>query len=145
MNSFGAEKFTRYVSEYLVNHYNLHDHRGDKQYQSWEKDYFYDRRHVFEKSTLFFRIVNDLSDNNRDAHLYISNCDLGELEEKALLKLGVVSDCRGEALSVCVENGVARKCERINCNSDYPWPYATLYNLRNRDKPNLERDKVLSR
>lgn len=40
MNTHGAEKFTRYLSAYLIEHYDLPDKRGNSQYQDW--DFAYD-------------------------------------------------------------------------------------------------------
>lgn len=39
INVWGATKYTKYFSEYLKEHYNLPDHRGNKKYNSWESEY----------------------------------------------------------------------------------------------------------
>ncbi len=39
LNVYGATKYTLYFSNYLKEHYELKDHRKDKKYQSWEKEY----------------------------------------------------------------------------------------------------------
>lgn len=39
VNLFGAEKFTRFLSEYIVTHYDLPDHRGDAEYNVWDGYY----------------------------------------------------------------------------------------------------------
>ena len=39
LNTYGATKYTLYFAKYLKEHYKLKDHRKDKKYQSWEKEY----------------------------------------------------------------------------------------------------------
>lgn len=39
LNSVGAGKVTRYLSEFLVKNYDLQDHRGEDAYSSWDDDY----------------------------------------------------------------------------------------------------------
>ena len=36
VNFIGAEKYTRYLTSYLKDHYDLPDHRGEAGYESWE-------------------------------------------------------------------------------------------------------------
>jgi hypothetical protein len=36
VNYIGAEKYTRYLTKYLAEHYDLPDHRGEAGYESWE-------------------------------------------------------------------------------------------------------------
>ena len=39
VNYIGAEKYTRYLTSYLVENYDLPDHRGEAGYESWETAY----------------------------------------------------------------------------------------------------------
>ena len=39
LSMYGAEKVTNYISDYLTEHYELVDHRGDGEYADWEQDY----------------------------------------------------------------------------------------------------------
>ncbi len=39
VNYLGAEKYTKYLNNYLSEHYDLPDRRGDSKYRSWEKAY----------------------------------------------------------------------------------------------------------
>lgn len=41
VNYLGAQKYTEYLTEYLKQYYDLPDHRGDPQYESWEDAYEY--------------------------------------------------------------------------------------------------------
>lgn len=38
LNYYGAEKVTRFLGEYLVSHYDLTDHRNDRNYDSWKDE-----------------------------------------------------------------------------------------------------------
>ena len=37
-NILGADKYTAYIGQYLMEHYDLEDHRGDPRYASWEEN-----------------------------------------------------------------------------------------------------------
>lgn len=39
VNFIGAEKYTRYLTDYIAAHYELPDHRGQEGWESWEKAY----------------------------------------------------------------------------------------------------------
>lgn len=39
VNYLGAEKYTEYLSKYLIDNYDLPDHRGDNTYAAWEEGY----------------------------------------------------------------------------------------------------------
>lgn len=39
VNYMGAEKYTKYLTEYISEHYDLPDRRGDEKYESWSKAY----------------------------------------------------------------------------------------------------------
>lgn len=39
INTFGAEKFTRFLADYIRDNYSLTDHRGDSRYSSWDTLY----------------------------------------------------------------------------------------------------------
>ena len=45
LNAPGAAKFTSWFGQYLADHYDIPDHRGDDAYETWEKDaeYIYKR------------------------------------------------------------------------------------------------------
>ncbi|RKM60134.1 hypothetical protein D6856_08650 [Butyrivibrio sp. XB500-5] len=38
LNLTGGEKITEYLGQYLLDNYNLEDHRNDRGYETWEKD-----------------------------------------------------------------------------------------------------------
>lgn len=39
VNIFGADKYTEFLGEYLMNHYTFEDKRGQEAYASWNEDY----------------------------------------------------------------------------------------------------------
>ena len=39
LNPSGARKITRFLGQYVHNHYNISDHRNDPKYASWHKEY----------------------------------------------------------------------------------------------------------
>lgn len=39
LNTYGAEKITHYIGDYLVQNFQITDHRGEDSYQSWDEDY----------------------------------------------------------------------------------------------------------
>lgn len=39
VNYIGAEKYTEYLAEYISEHYDMPDRRGDEKYESWNKAY----------------------------------------------------------------------------------------------------------
>ena len=41
VNIIGAEKYTRYLTEYVDEHYSLGDHRDDPAYSDWHESYDY--------------------------------------------------------------------------------------------------------
>lgn len=49
LNYYGAEKVTRFLSEYLASHYDLRDHRKDSDYDSWSEEA---KEYMKEKETV---------------------------------------------------------------------------------------------
>lgn len=39
MNIFGAEKYTKFLGTYILQHFRLQDHRDDEAYHQWNEDY----------------------------------------------------------------------------------------------------------
>lgn len=39
LNPSGARKVTSYMGQYIMDHYDIEDHRGDEEYSFWEEDY----------------------------------------------------------------------------------------------------------
>lgn len=39
LNVYGSTKYTLYFAKYLKENYNLENHKGDKKYNSWDKEY----------------------------------------------------------------------------------------------------------
>ena len=47
-NYFGSKKVTKYVGEYLKEHYDLADHRGDSRYNQWVLDSNYNSHRLYQ-------------------------------------------------------------------------------------------------
>ena len=47
-NYFGSKKVTKYVGEYLKEHYDLADHRGDPRYYQWVLDSNYNNHRLYQ-------------------------------------------------------------------------------------------------
>lgn len=57
LNGYGAEKVSSYLANYIVENYELEDHRGDKAYEQWDKSYerYEQVKHTFAlKNSIFF-------------------------------------------------------------------------------------------
>ena len=39
VNCFGAEKYTQFLEDYIVSHYDLPDNRGNGEYSAWDEEY----------------------------------------------------------------------------------------------------------
>lgn len=46
VNYMGAEKYTKYLAEYISEHYDMPDRRGDEKYESWSEAYEHYREFV---------------------------------------------------------------------------------------------------
>ena len=53
LNYSGADKVTRYLSNYLTQNYTFPDHRGEKTYRTWDKEYkIYEQKAVREMKVI---------------------------------------------------------------------------------------------
>ena len=84
LNSFGATKFTRFFSEYLISNYELDDHRGDSKYDSWEIEYEEDRKHVINNTRLFYHFLNEIKEQKCTAEIFISDARLSDVEKNSM-------------------------------------------------------------
>lgn len=49
LNSYGAEKVSRWLGAYLQEHFAMQDHRGDAAYWQWDEDVLYEEHALFRK------------------------------------------------------------------------------------------------
>lgn len=65
VNCFGAEKYTKFLEEYLIDTYHLPDHRGEAQYVDWDQEY---ARFAEQETKIKINIEEMISDaqNNTD-------------------------------------------------------------------------------
>lgn len=97
VNCFGAEKYTQFIEEYLVNNYDLPDHRGDIAYSSWDEDFTmfseeevlykyritarqedYDRSVEYEEEIKNIKNFKEWSGIVKDSRYYILSAQKGE-------------------------------------------------------------------
>ena len=53
LNYSGADKVTRYLGNYLTQNYTFPDHRGEKTYRTWDKEYkIYEQKAVREMKVI---------------------------------------------------------------------------------------------
>lgn len=45
-NYLGAQKYTKYITQYLKENYNLPNHRGDSKYSKWDEAYEYYKEYI---------------------------------------------------------------------------------------------------
>lgn len=58
-NYYGAEKITNYIGQYLLESYDVGNHRGDPAYENWDKDLLAYSKHFLKQS---FDLSNDISE-----------------------------------------------------------------------------------
>ena len=58
MNINGAEKYTAYMTDYILAHYDIPDHRGEKGYESWDEELErYDQYAIWSKQVIENRLL----------------------------------------------------------------------------------------
>ena len=62
LNAYGAEKVTEFVRQYLLEHYDLPDRRGDSRYEVWDKDLTWYRHLEFRGLLMSGRGINEVLD-----------------------------------------------------------------------------------
>lgn len=68
LNYRGNQKFSKYIGKFLIENYDLTDHRGDPRYISWDKDAQFIRQMIYDQelfeSTDLSHITNRLQNEN---------------------------------------------------------------------------------
>lgn len=108
LNNYGATKYTQYVCEYIKEHYDLPDHRGDEKYASWEEDYWAERKDMVKVTTLLHQEFNLLGQNACDGMILWSDVRMSERESGAIQRLLPevdVEQLNGQQLAVVVRDG----------------------------------------
>jgi hypothetical protein len=110
VNFSGAERFTKYVGNYLYNNYILADHRNDENYSQWWEDYqeFVSSKIDYLKSqTNIEYYLMFLSDDDYKTVIEVKDSTiLSEGRNQAMLEnLGVNFDDMGDCNLITIENG----------------------------------------
>lgn len=74
VNVYGAEKYTRFVSDYIKTHYQITDHRGDREFARWESDY----QAAKEKETYMKNLIDQQINIKKEAN--DNGCGLKKIE-----------------------------------------------------------------
>lgn len=85
VNLFGAAKYTEFLENYIVQNYDLPDHRGDVDYASWDMDY---QRFAQEESAHASKIRSKMEDVQHGAEIIRQMEDTKSLAEWAELASG---------------------------------------------------------
>lgn len=123
LNTSGANKVTSYLAQYIKEHYDIADHRGEEDYQYWDDAYeqwvsngiFYMKQAVSFSTYLML-----LADNNYDVAIEISNTDIfmDEFYVKLLENIGAdLSDIHEDTDFIYIDgNGTSVKAENFFTN-----------------------------
>lgn len=65
VNTFGAEKYTNYLSEYISKKYLLPDHRSDQKYSIWNNDYDIFHNAVEESKKQILTLKNNYTEDKK--------------------------------------------------------------------------------
>ncbi len=85
VNLFGAAKYTEFLEKYIVQNYNLPDHRGESAYVSWETDY---QRYKQEEEIHAEIVKSQIEDVQRGAEVISQMGNTQSLTEWAELASG---------------------------------------------------------
>lgn len=82
MNFSGTKKYSSYLGQYIVNNYDITDHRGDIRYASWERDALICRHN---RSAYFLKNGSDF--NEKSAIVYNKDYIVFEVDNMANLSV----------------------------------------------------------
>jgi hypothetical protein len=110
VNFSGAEKFTKYIGDYLSNNYTLTDHRDDESYSQWWEDYqefVSSKADYLKKQTDIAYYLMFLSDDDYKTVIEVKDSSiLSEGRNQAMMEnLGVDFDDMGDCNLLTIDNG----------------------------------------
>lgn len=86
VNVYGAEKYTRFVSDYIKDHYHITDHRGDKEFAQWEADYQAAKEREIYVKELIDQQINIKKEANHNG------CGLKDIKDNLAKWCNIASD-----------------------------------------------------
>lgn len=99
LNNSGAEKITKYLEEYILQHYSLEDHRGDSKYFRWDQDvrFLADKewKHDLDNAgdlNQYLELAGSKSDFDYMISLDGDYKAMGNVYNKSLEKMGIDGD-----------------------------------------------------
>ena len=79
LNSAGARKITKYIGDYMVEHYGIPDHRGEAAYANWDRDFaLYTEKKNAELRAQedLYRYLMLLTGDEADAAIFVDDVSL---------------------------------------------------------------------
>lgn len=85
LNAIGTRTFSRYIGDYLKEHYTLSDRRGDVKYQSWQENADYTNRYIQAEEVSAVNSMEKLSEvlNNPEYWVFLTldgACDASDVD-----------------------------------------------------------------
>jgi hypothetical protein len=115
LNSTGNVKFSTFVGEYIAEHYDIPDRRGDTRYQSWQDDADYIQELTQNQKLTQADDINSFAEEMQDAHyLYFVSvdgyCTTGDENIAVLLDALRIANHNEAGLWYTDSNGVVWYC-----------------------------------
>lgn len=90
LNAYGSDKFTRFLSEFILDNYQLSDHRNDPLYNTWEEEYNEILLERITDTNLLCHILKDVYEQNLNAVFSFFNVlNFSDEEIKILNTMGI--------------------------------------------------------
>lgn len=109
LNGSGGRKVTEYLGQYLVEHYDLEDHRGEAEYADWDEDYrqYTDNKlETLEQLESLDNTLVMLADQSFDCCIYVNgNADLWRQNEMYLPLVENIAGGKTEKLRQAAAEG----------------------------------------
>lgn len=70
LNYKGNQKFSRYIGQYLVEHYDIPDRRGDEKYASWDRQADFIRQMIYDQELVEMTDAASLFQKIKNTHCY---------------------------------------------------------------------------
>lgn len=109
LNASGAQKVTRYLGQYLSEHYDVADRRGEIEYANWEEDcrqYMENKRKLFEQMESLDKTLVMLADPSFDCCIYVNgDADIWSQNEIYLPLLENIAGGKTEKLRQAAADG----------------------------------------
>lgn len=113
LNYKGNQKFTKYIGQYLIDHYDLSDRRGDKHYLSWERNAAFVREMIYDQELVDCEDLTIIVQKIKNPYYWVfistnGTCNSFDKDISDFLSLlGITSDHQTAGLWYLCNNTVA--------------------------------------